>query len=77
MLHVKSANGELSISKTCCELDKNHQLPDSQLWAEEVFQRKCAHLMYANYMVPDLLQPTYWQLLPKLFHKHRKQLSTF
>lgn len=55
MLHLKSANGQLSISQTCSELNKNHQLPESQLWAGGVFQRKCACLMNANYMVPDLL----------------------
>lgn len=39
MLHLKSANGQLSISQTCSELNKNHQLPESQLWAGGVFQR--------------------------------------
>ena len=55
MLHLKSANGQLRISQTCSELNKNHQLLESQLWAGGVFQRKCARLMNANYMVPDLL----------------------
>ena len=55
MLHLKSANGQLSISQTYSELNKNHQLPESQLWAGGVFQRKCVRSMNANYMVPDLL----------------------
>lgn len=77
MLHLKSANGQLSISQTCSELNKNHQLPESQLWAGGVFQRKCVRSMNANYMVPDLLEPIRWQLLSKLFYKCWKQLSTF
>lgn len=55
MLHLKSANGELSVIKACSELNEGPPLPDSQLWAEEVFQWKCVALMNANDMVPDLL----------------------